>query len=86
MVSVAYGQGQIQRGRMRGKLYVFPPAIFKSLFDVYNFSIISNLFDRDKLYALTTHNPKCANKMYHRLFGEVLIIRVKTFKQSLPEN
>ena len=43
--------GGIQRGRMRG---VHPsPAIFQIIFDVYSFSIILNLFDSDKPYALT---------------------------------
>ena len=32
------------------------PAIFKVALDVYDFSIISNLFDSDKPYALSTHN------------------------------
>ena len=47
-------------GRMRD-----PPASFKHVFDVYNFSIISNIFDSDKPYALSTYNRKCANKMHH---------------------
>ena len=58
MVSVAYGQparGGSQGGRMRGMRP--PPAIFKNIFDVYNFSIISNLFDSDKSYALTLERP-----------------------------
>ena len=48
-----------------GRICILPPAIFKSVFDVYNFSIISNLFDSNKSYALCTHNRKCANKMHH---------------------
>ena len=40
-----------------------PPAIFKNVFDEYNFFIISNLFDYNKPYALSTHNRKCANKV-----------------------
>ena len=32
------------------------PAIFKNVFDAYNFSIISNLFDTYKPYALSMHN------------------------------
>ena len=44
---------------MRGiQLYILPPAIFKNGFDVYNFSIISNLFDSDKSYALSTRKSK----------------------------
>ena len=40
---------------------------FQTCFDEYIFSIISNLFDNNKLYALSTHTPnqKCTNKMYH---------------------
>ena len=33
----------------------YPPAIFKNIFDAYNFSIISNRFDNYKPYALNTH-------------------------------
>ena len=47
---------------------------------LYNFSKILNLFDSDKLYALTTRNRKCANKCI--IFGEALKIRVKKFKQN----
>ena len=58
MVSVAYGHGRIQGG-----ICILPSVIFKNVFDVYNFSIISNLFDHD--YALGRHNETCANKMHH---------------------
>ena len=47
MVSVAYGQERIQGGKMRG---MHPPTShFLNVFNVpvYNFSIISNLFDSD---------------------------------------
>ena len=69
-------------GRMRGMHPL--PAIFKVVLNVYNFSIISNLFDSDKPYALSTHNRKCANKMHHILRSTQ--IRVKQFEQNLPEN
>ena len=59
------------------------PAIFKVVLNVYNFSIISNLFDSDKPSALSTHNGKCANKMHHILRRTQ--IRVKQFEQNLPE-
>ena len=59
-------------------------AIFKVVLNVYNFSIISNLFDSDKPSALSTHNRKCANKMHHILRSTQ--IRVKQFEQNLPEN
>ena len=36
--------------------------IFKIVLDVYNFFIISNRFDSNKPYALSTHNLKSANK------------------------
>ena len=42
-----------------------PPAIFQHVFDEYKFFIISNLFDNNKPYALSTHNRKCTNKMHH---------------------
>ena len=44
---------------------ILPPAVFKNVFDAYNFSIISNFCDSDKLYAIRTHNQKCAKKMHH---------------------
>ena len=43
MASVACGQGQIQ-GVGLGAC-ILPPAIFKNVFYVYNFSMISKLFD-----------------------------------------
>ena len=49
MVSLAYGQGRIQG--VGWGVFIFPPAIFKNVFEVYNFSIISNLFDSNKPYA-----------------------------------
>ena len=46
VVSVAYGQGRIQR---EGKgICILPPAILKNAFDAYNFFIISNSFDSYK--------------------------------------
>ena len=64
-----------------------PPgsAIFKIVFDAYNFSIISNLFDSDKPYALRMRKLKCANKMYH-IFGDAFRTKVKKFNPNLPEN
>ena len=58
MVPVAYGQGG---GDIEGQdegwhppTFSFhislPPAFFKNVFDVYNFSITSNLFDSNKPY------------------------------------
>ena len=46
---------------------------------------ILNLFDSNKPYALSTHNQKCGNKI-RVIFGEALRIRVKNFRQNLPEN
>ena len=34
-------------------------------FDEYSFFIISNLFDNNKPYTLSTHNRKCMNEMHH---------------------
>ena len=61
-----------------------PPSDFKKFLGRYNFFIISNLFDYNNSYALSTHNRKCANKCV--IFGEALRIRGKKFKQNLPEN
>ena len=60
---------------------ILPPAIFKNIFDAYNFSEISNLFDSYKPYALSTHiiknvRTKCI------IFGEALRIKVKQFKHD----
>ena len=60
------------------------PVIFENVFYVYNFSIMSNLFDSDNPLALSTHNRKCANKCI--IFDEAHRIRVKKYKQNLPEN
>ena len=61
-----------------------PPAISKKIFDAYNFSIISNLFDSEALrpeYVIIENvRTKCI------IFGETLRIRVKKFKQNLREN
>ena len=38
---------------------------FEKYFCVYNLSTISNLFDSDEPYALSTHNRTCTNKMHH---------------------
>ena len=46
MVSVAYGQWLIQG--LGWEVCILPPAIFKIVFDVYNFSITLNLFESDK--------------------------------------
>ena len=84
MVSVAYGQGRIQGGggRMRG-MHPSTNHFQKSVFDVQarKFSIISNLFDSDKLYARIIENvrTKCI------VFGEALRFKVKKFKQNLRE-
>ena len=54
---------------------------FQKIFDVYNFSIISNLFDSHKPYAHKIENvrTKCI------IFGEALRIRVKKFQLNFPE-
>ena len=66
------------------KVCIHAPAIFKNVFDVKNFSIISKLFDSITPYASSTHNRKYATKMHH--FGKGFRIRVKKLKQNLPEN
>ena len=62
-----------------------PPAIFNYVFDVYNFSIILNLFESDKPYALSTRIIKNVRSK-RIIFGKGHRIRVKKFKQNLPEN
>ena len=73
MIFVAYGHGRIQGDRMRGMHP--PPANFKNVFDVNNFSIILNLFDSDKSFTseariIKNVRVKCI------LFEEALKIRV----------
>ena len=63
---------------------ILPPVIFKNVFDEYNFSIISNLFDSNKPNAFSTHNRNVRTKCI--IFGQALRIRVKKIKQNLPEN
>ena len=63
MVSVAYGQWLNQGLGL--EVCILSPAIFKIVFDAYNFSITSNLFESDKPYALSTHNQKCTRQMHH---------------------
>ena len=51
MVSVAHGLGRIQMEKVRcglGGVYILQLAIFKNVFDVYNFSLSLNLFDSNK--------------------------------------
>ena len=54
-------------GGGEGKIRIFPSVIFKNVFHVYKFSIISNIFDS----ALGRCNRKYANKikMHHILQG-----------------
>ena len=68
----------------QGWMYT-PPTIFKHVFDEYNFSIISNLFDNNKPYTLSTHNRKCTNKIHH-IFSETLRFRGINFEQNLSKN
>ena len=55
------------------------------LMHIYNFCVISNLFDNYKPYALSTYTienvrTKCI------IFGEALKIKVKQFKRNFPNN
>ena len=64
---------------------MLPPVIFKNVFDAYNFSIISNLFDSYKPYAskariIKNVRTKCI------IFGEALRIWCQKIKQNLPQN
>ena len=74
------------RGEPRGVgcgICILPPAIFKNVFDAYEFSIISNLFDSYKPYAKARIIENVRTKCI--IFGEALRIRVKKFKHNLPE-
>ena len=53
MVPVTYGQGLSQGVGWTKGMYILPLGIFKHVFDVglYNFFIISNLFDSNKPYV-----------------------------------
>ena len=49
-----------------------PPAYsFNAVFDEYNFSIISNLFDNNRLYALSTHKSKMCEQNVSYLVKDV---------------
>ena len=63
---------------------MLPPAIFKNVFDVCNFSIIPNFFHSDKLtpYIARIIKNVPTNCI---IFGGALKIRVKKFKQNLLE-
>ena len=63
---------------------ILPPVIFKNDFDVYNFSVISNLFDSYKPCALTRIIENARTKCI--IFDEALTIKVEKFKQNLPAN
>ena len=82
MISVAYGQERIKGDKVRGMHLL--TSHFQKLFDVHNFFVISNLFDSNKSYVLSTHNRKCEKKCV--IFGEALRTRVKKFKQNLRKN
>ena len=85
MVSVAYGHGRIQgAGWEVCNICILPSAIFKHVFDAYNFSIISNLFDSNKPCSLARINENVRTQ--YIVFDEALTIKVKKFKQNLPEN
>ena len=63
-----------------------PTSHFQKCLDVglYNFSIISNLFNSNQPCALSTVIENVRTKCI--MFGEALRIRVKKFKQNLAEN
>ena len=61
-----------------------PTSHFENVFDVYNFSIISNLFHSNKPNAFSTYLENVRTKCI--IFGEALRIRVKKFEQNLREN
>ena len=60
-----------------------PPYSFNAVFDEYNFSIISNLFDNNHLHALSTHKSKMCEQNVSYLVKD-LRVRGKKIKQNLP--
>ena len=85
----------VSRGGSRkgGGKCIPPLAIFKHGFNEFKFFIITNFFENNKPYALSTHNRKCTNKIPPSylvkppiIFGETLRIRGKNFNQNAPEN
>ena len=63
-----------------------PPTIFKHVFDEYSSSIISNLFDNNKSYALSTRNTAENVRTKCIIFGKHSDLGAKIFKQNLPKN
>ena len=59
---------------------ISPPAIFEHVFNEYSFSIISNLLNNNKPYALSMRNHECMKKMHH--IGETLRFQGKKFKEA----
>ena len=69
---------------VRWGICIPPPAIFKNIFNVYNFSIISNLFYSN--ISLTPYARIIENvRTTCIIFDERLRIKVKKCKQNLPE-
>ena len=54
MVSVAYGQGRIQRGKTRVRSMHPPTCHFQKCFQCLKFSVVSNHFNSDKPYPLSS--------------------------------
>ena len=70
----------------RMRVCILPPTISKMLlmYIAHNFAIISNLFHSTKPYAFCPYIENVRTKCI--IFGKALRIRVKKFKQNLPEN
>ena len=60
------------------------PPPFNNIFNEYNFSIISNLFDNNDPCALNTYKRKTREQNVSQLFGEELRVRGEKIKQNLP--
>ena len=73
--------GQIQGVGMAGYASSHQP--ISKMFLVYSI-LMSNFFDSNKPNALNTHNRNVRTK--YIALGEALRIRVKKFKQNLPEH
>ena len=65
------------------RVCILPPATFKSVFDVHNFSVIWNLFDSNKPSALSSKNLVLYSETYFFMrFTTIcaIIFQRKTFK------
>ena len=64
-----------------------PPVIFNTVFDEYNFSVISNLFDNSTSYALSTHKSEmCKQNASYRYYVKNSELRAKSLNKTCVRN